>query len=118
MAKKRKKYVAPIGRQLPEEPSTPGRGDLWLWMGQCIEALTSWVPDEDEPETMGWSDPEESIRKERWEKIGVEEEFSPEAHRAFQHLREEGLWPDTSAQACFVMRSRMDWAVQMTNQFS
>jgi len=118
MAKKRKKYVAPIGRQLPERPKTAGHGDLWEWTGECIAALASWVPLEHEPDTMTWSDPNEAMQKERWEKIAVEEEYSGEARTGFQHLRVEGLWPDTSEQACFVMRSRMEWAIQLANQFS
>lgn len=87
-------------------------------MGKCIEALQTWVPVAGEPETMYWPDPGEAIAKERAEKLAIEEEFSGEAHTAFERLREEGLWPDMSAQACFVMRERMDWAIQMTSQFS
>ena len=64
MAKKRKKYVAPIGKQLPEAPKNPGRGDLWLWIGECIGAVMSWVPLELAPDTMTWSDPHEAMRKE------------------------------------------------------
>jgi hypothetical protein len=118
MPKRRKKYVAPIGRQLPAAPTNPGRGDLWEWIGECIGALMSWVPLEHEPDTLTWSDPHESIMKERWEKLAVEEEFSGEARTGFEHLREEGFWPDTSAQACFMMRSRMEWAIHMAAQFS
>jgi len=117
MAKKRKKYIAPIGRQLPVAPKTPGYGDLWRWAGECIAALESWVPFAPEPDTMTWNDPHEAMQKERWEKLSVEEEFSGEAHTGFEHLREKGSWPDTSEQACFVMRERMDWAIQLAKQF-
>lgn len=118
MAKKRKTYVPPVGRQLPAAPTNLGKCDAWEWAGESIAALMSWIPLEHEPDTMTWSDPHEAMRKERWEKIAVEEEFSGEARIGFEHLREEGFWPDTSAQACFVMRSRMEWAIQMANQFA
>lgn len=84
-------------------------------MGECLAAICSWVPHGDEPETMTWNDPFEARHKERAEKLAVEQEFSPEAHRGFLELREKGLWPDTSGQACWVMNRRVEWAIHLTS---
>ena len=119
MAKRPKKpYVPPVGRPLPPPPATREKSEMWPWIRECLLALESWIPLEHDPETMCWHDPRESMSKERWEKISVEEEFSPEARTAFEVLLAEGLWPDTSAQACFVMRARLEWAASLAKQLS
>lgn len=118
MARKRKIYKAPVGRQVPPPPASRDRVEIWEWIQECLLALESWVPCEDEPETLRWNDPHESISKERGEKRAIEAEFSGEARTGFEALLETGLWPDTSAQACFVMRARLEWAASLANQLS
>lgn len=111
MAARRKKreYVPPIGdaRGLRKEGES-----VWQYYAYLCSWIRTWIPYADEPETMGWHDPQESMRKERWEKLEVEECYSGEALAAFSTLLDTMKFPECSAQAVFLIRARMEWAEQ------
>jgi hypothetical protein len=59
---------------------------------------------------MGWDDPRESMQKERWEKLNVEESYSAEALQALSTLAYTMKFPECSGQAVFLIRARLEWA--------
>lgn len=113
MARKKKRvYVAPVGVDLYKE----NEGETeWHYLAYCCKTLRTWIPYAPEPETMGWSDPSESIRKERLEKLEIEQDYSGEARDAFAELLSTWKWPETSKQAAFLMGERLLWAERMCN---
>jgi hypothetical protein len=117
-AKKKRPYQPPVGLPVPARPKDPTPPDHWLWLADCCEALATWVPYADEPETMGWSDPSESIRKERFEKQGVEEEHAADVRAAFEGFLELKHWPECSPEVCFLMRARCAWGAQLARGIS
>jgi len=110
--KKKPPYVAPVGHPIPRIVAGLSSEEKWNWIAACCDALATWIPYADEPDTMTWSDPGESIRKERMEKIQVEEDFSGETEDSFDHLLENTVWPESSEQAAFLVRERLEWAAK------
>jgi hypothetical protein len=107
-AKRRKKvYVPPTGRK----PGVQNEGESdWRYYAYLCESMRTWIPYADEPETMGWHDPQESISKERMEKRHVEESYCSEALEAFATLLDTWRFPETSDQAAYLIRARLEWA--------
>lgn len=112
MAAKRRKriYVPPTGEKLGAQHEGESN---WCYYAYLCGLMRTWIPYADEPETMGWNDPGESMHKERLEKLDVEERYSAEALAAFSTLMDTWAFPESSAQATFLIRARLEWAEQV-----
>jgi hypothetical protein len=111
MAAKRRKrvYVPPIGVKLGGRKEGES---AWQYYAYLCRLMRTWIPYAAEPETMGWQDPRESMHKERLEKMDVEENFAGEALEAFSTLMETWAFPESSAEATFLIGARLEWAEQ------
>jgi len=103
------------GARLPDHPGEDASpAEFWEWLSTCCEGLKTWVPLGSEPDTLTWDDPLESKRKERFEKIAVEEEHEEEIRKALKHFLEEKLeWPTAQAEVAWLVRERFQWCADL-----
>lgn len=118
MARRKKVYVPPGGGKIPPRPKDGTNSELWTWFAETCRELRRWIPICDEPETMGWDDPNESRTKERFEKLGVEEEGAAAVRASFETLMVSFSWPESSDVACFLMYERLSWSEEIAKQIA
>lgn len=113
MKKRKKKYVAPVGIWWAERSPNMAPEELWAWLGECCRHLKGWVPYGEEPDVIGWDDPEENARKGWMERLGAEQDHAVEVRDAFEVLAATKRWPEVSETACYLMQARLEWGLRL-----